>query len=258
LPASTEGIELKREIAEYTDLFFTDVAEFWKEADIMGVKTQMEVLQTLFVLGNIGTYEAAEDLLTRDFPEEMFVGIKVGMGSGSICSTTIQTGVGAPTLFATAQVADAIADYNSKIALIADGGFKYPGDVVKSLAVGADMIMSGHFFAGCTESPGYVDEISGRKVKVYRGMGSAEARSVGSYAEDRYVPNQKKLVEGVSGYIPFTGPVGGKLESLGDSLRNGLIYAGAADMVQAKAIRIGRVTYSGQAESAPHDLIGRT
>ena len=119
-----------------------------------GTKKLMKLLDSYFVLGNIGTYQAAEYILTKCDFDERVIGLKVGMGSGSICTTSIQTGVGAPTLFATAQVADAVQDYNSKMTVIADGGLKNPGDLPKALTVGADLMMSGHFFAGCTESPG--------------------------------------------------------------------------------------------------------
>jgi len=185
-PESAHSQNLLKEIENYVDIFCIDVADFYKTSDIKGTKKLMDFLDSNFVLGNIGTYEAAEHLITKgDFDEDKFIGLKVGMGSGSICTTSIQTGVGAPTLFATAQVADAIVDYGAKISLIADGGFKNPGDLPKAFTAGADLIMSGHFFAGSTESPGYVDTIQGRKVKIYRGMGSKEARTSG-YVSDRY------------------------------------------------------------------------
>ncbi len=125
LPKDQNKVRLLKEISSYVDIMFTDVAAFYKEMDMQGAKQLMELLDSKFVVGNIGTYEAAEHLLTKaDFPEDKFIGIKVGMGSGSICTTIIQTGVGAPTFFATAEVADAIKDYNPKISLIADGGFR--------------------------------------------------------------------------------------------------------------------------------------
>ncbi|MHA1584299.1 MAG: IMP dehydrogenase [Promethearchaeota archaeon] len=255
LPKDPHKLQLLKEISDHVDIMMTDVAEFYKRIDMQGAKAMMESLNSKFVLGNIGTYEAAEAILTMDYPEDKLIGLKTGMGSGSICSTAIQTGVGAPTFYATAEVADAIKDYNPKIGLIADGGFKYPGDFVKASAVGADMFMSGHFFAGCTESPGYIDTVNGRKVKVYRGMGSAEARSVGSYADDRYIKESKKLAEGVSGYTPFRGPLKGVLNQLEDGLLNGLIYSGAKSMTDAYKIQIARVTPAGSIEARPHDLL---
>lgn len=256
-PESTHAQELLKEIENYVDIFFIDVADFYKTSDIKGTKKLMDFLDSDFILGNIGTYEAAEHLITKgDFDEDKFIGIKVGMGSGSICTTSIQTGVGAPTLFATAQVADALVDYNTKISLIADGGFKNPGDLPKAFTAGADLIMSGHFFAGSTESPGYVDTIQGRKVKIYRGMGSKEARTSG-YVSDRYTEGSKMLPEGVSDYVPFVGDMDGVLLSLKEGLLNGMIYAGSKSIAEMKKAKIGIVSFSGQRESKPHNLLSR-
>lgn len=257
LPESSATQKILKEIDNYVDIFFTDVADFYKERDIQGVKNLMEYLDSDFVLGNIGTYEAAEHLLTKcDFLDERFIGLKVGMGSGSICSTSIQTGVGAPTIFATAHVADAIRDYNSNVGLIADGGFKNPGDLPKAFSVGAEMVMSGHFFAGCTESPGYIDTIQGRKVKVYRGMGSKEARTT-NYVLDRYVEGAKTLPEGVSDYVPYVGELSGVIDSLTEGLSNGMIYAGAQTIEEMKNAKIGLVSAVGMMEQKPHDLMGK-
>jgi len=226
-PESSQAQNMLKEIDKFVDIFFIDVADFYKIADIEGTKKLMNLLESDFVLGNIGTYEAAEYIISKcDFAEEKFIGLKVGMGSGSICTTSIQTGVGAPTLFATAQVADAINDYKPKLSLVADGGFKNPGDIPKAFTVGADLIMSGHFFAGCTESPGYIDTIQGQKVKVYRGMGSKEARTSG-FISDRYIEGSKILAEGISGYLPYVGDLDGVILSLKEGLINGMVYAGA-------------------------------
>ena len=142
--------------------------------------------------------------------------------------------------------------------LISDGGFKNPGDLPKAISVGADMIMSGHFFAGCEESPGYVDTIQGRKVKVYRGMGSKEAR-VSEYILDRYIEGEgsKTLPEGVSDYVPFVGSVSGVLNSLKEGIRNGMIYAGANNISEMKKVIVGIVSNAGRIEQRPHDLLGR-
>ena len=255
-PETIQAQNILKEIDKYVDIFFIDVADFYKIADINGTNKLMDFLDSKFVLGNIGTYEAAEHLITKcDFNEDKFIGIKVGMGSGSICTTSIQTGVGAPTLYATAQVADAISDYNEKISLVADGGFKNPGDLPKAFTAGADLVMSGHFFAGCTESPGYIDTIQGRKVKVYRGMGSKEARTSG-YVSDRYIEGSKALPEGVSDYVPFVGNLSGVISSLREGLINGMIYAGAKSISEMKKAKIGVVTPVGQRETKIHDLIG--
>ena len=256
-PESSQSQDLLKEIDEYVDIFFIDVADFYKKDDIEGTVKLMKFLDSDFVLGNIGTYQAAEHLITKvDFVEERFIGLKVGMGSGSICTTSLQTGVGAPTLYATAQVADAINDYNPKLSIIADGGFKNPGDLPKAFAAGADLIMSGHIFAGTEESPGFIDTIAGRKVKVYRGMGSEQARTSG-YISDRYVEGSKMLTEGVSNYVPYVGDVAGVLETLKEGLANGMIYAGAKSIAAMKKVPIGIVSVVGQRETAPHDLIGK-
>ncbi|MFX1592027.1 MAG: IMP dehydrogenase [Promethearchaeota archaeon] len=256
-PESSETQNLLKEIDKYVDIFFIDVADFYKKDDIIGTTKLMSLLESDFVLGNIGTYQAAEYLITKcDFEENRFIGLKVGMGSGSICTTSIQTGVGAPTLFATAQVADAIQDYNPKLSLIADGGFTKPGDLPKAFAAGADLIMSGHFFAGTEESPGFIDTIAGRKVKVYRGMGSKEARTFG-YISDRYIESSKMLTEGVSNYVPYVGDVDGVLATLKEGLANGMIYAGAKSILDMKEAPLGIVSIVGQRETQPHDLIGK-
>ncbi|MHA2391695.1 MAG: IMP dehydrogenase [Promethearchaeota archaeon] len=256
-PESSQSQELLKEIDDYVDIFFIDVADFYKRDDIEGTIKLMKYLKSDFVLGNIGTYKAAEYLITKvDFSEDRFIGLKVGMGSGSICTTSLQTGVGAPTLFATANVADAIQDYNPKLTLIADGGFKNPGDLPKAFAAGADLMMSGHLFAGTEESPGFIDTIAGRKVKVYRGMGSKEARTSG-YISDRYVEGSKMLTEGVSNYVPYVGDVLGVLETLKEGLANGMIYAGAKSIKHMKKVPLGIVSVVGQRETAPHDLIGK-
>lgn len=256
-PESSQAQNMLKEIEKYVDIFFIDVADFYKKDDIDGTAKLMRFLESDFVLGNIGTYQAAEYIISKcDFIEERFIGLKVGMGSGSICTTSIQTGVGAPTLFATAQVADAIQDYNPKLALIADGGFTKPGDLPKAFAVGADLIMSGHFFAGTEESPGFIDTIAGRKVKVYRGMGSKEARTFG-YISDRYIEGSKMLTEGVSNYVPYVGDVARVLATLNEGLSNGMIYAGAKSIKDMRKASLGIVSVVGQRETQPHDLIGK-
>lgn len=117
--------------------------------------------------------------------------------------------------------------------------------------------MSGHFFAGTDESPGFIDTIAGRKVKVYRGMGSKEARTSG-YISDRYVEGSKMLTEGVSNYVPYVGDVLGVLATLKEGLANGMIYAGAESIQRKmKEVSLGIVSVVGQRETAPHDLIGK-
>ncbi|MEJ2252568.1 MAG: IMP dehydrogenase, partial [Candidatus Lokiarchaeota archaeon] len=117
-------------------------------------------------------------------------------------------------------------------------------------------MMSGHLFAGCTESPGYIDTIQGRKVKIYRGMGSKEARTSG-YVTDRYIEGSKMLAEGVSDYIPYVGDLDGVISTLKEGLVNGMIYCGATTINEMKNAKIGLVSYAGQREQKPHDLLGQ-
>ena len=256
-PESSHAQNMLKEIDQYVDIFFIDVADFYKKTDIEGTQKLMKFLDSDFVLGNIGTYEAAEHLITKcDFVDDKFIGLKVGMGSGSICTTSIQTGVGAPTLFATAQVADAILDHKPDICLIADGGFKNPGDLPKAFVAGADMIMSGHLFAGATESPGFIDTVQGRKVKIYRGMGSKNARESG-FISDRYIESSKMITEGVSDYVPYVGDLTGVLATLKEGLTNGMIYSGAKSIIDMKNASIGIVSVVGTRETQPHDLLGK-
>ena len=256
-PEAGSAQKMLKEIDNYVDFFFIDVADYYKQADIEATKKLMELLTSKFVVGNLSTYESVEHTLSKlDKYSDRVVGVKVGLGSGSICTTSIQTGVGAPTLYATAQAADAIKDHGGDVSLIADGGLKNPGDIPKAIAAGADFIMSGHFFAGCTESPGYVDTVQGRKVKVYRGMGSKEARTSG-FVADRYSEDSKTLPEGVSSYVPFLGPVSEVLATLKEGLKSGMIYVGARNIKDMKNANIGVVSYAGQRESRPHDLLGR-
>jgi IMP dehydrogenase len=117
--------------------------------------------------------------------------------------------------------------------------------------------MTGHFFAGYTESPGYVDTIGGRKVKVYRGMGSKEARARGNYVIDRYSETTKKLAEGVSDYVPFVGPVRGVLDQLCEGLKSGMIYGGAKEIKEARNITLKKITIAGKIEADIHDLLSQ-
>lgn len=254
MPKESEGIELFKEITKYVDLFFTDVADHDKEPDVEGARGLMEEFNGKFVIGNIGTYEAMEFLITNArFPEDKWVGVKVGMGSGSICITTKNTGFGAPTLYATACVADAIKDYGleGKLALIADGGFEELGDFVKPFVIGATAVMAGRFYAGTTESPGYIDTRDGRKVKTYWGMGSTEARAAGSIG-DRYSNNGKGIAEGVSAYVPYVGDLKLVFKDQVSALTQGMGYGGAEKLSDLRACRFGRGTYASGSTGGAH------
>jgi len=202
------------------------------------------------VVGNIATAEAAKELVNAGADA-----VKVGIGPGSICTTRVVAGVGVPQISAIYEVFDAIKD--TGIPIIADGGIRYSGDIVKALAAGADTVMLGGLLAGVEESPGETILFNGRKFKSYRGMGSLEAMQKGS--KDRYmqadVDDVKKLVpEGISGRVPYKGDLFEVIYQMAGGLRSGMGYCGAkfiSDLHQAKFCRI---TNAGVAESHPHDI----
>ena len=203
------------------------------------------------IAGNIGTAEAAK-MLAKEGAD----GLKVGIGPGSICTTRIIAGVGVPQLSAVYNVAKAVE--GSDIPVIADGGIRYSGDIIKALAAGADSIMAGSLFAGVEESPGETIIYSGRKFKAYRGMGSIEAMQQGS--KDRYYQDVeddiKKLVpEGIEARVPYKGTLAEVIYQMTGGLRAGMGYLGAPTItVLKKDARFVRITNSGIIESHPHDV----
>ncbi len=200
------------------------------------------------IVGNIATAEAAEFLIKAGADA-----IKVGIGPGSICTTRIVSGIGVPQVTAIYDVACVAAEYD--IPVIADGGIKYSGDLVKSIAAGADTIMIGSLFAGCEESPGESEIYQGRRFKVYRGMGSIAAMEKGS--RDRYFQTgTKKLVpEGVEGRVPYKGPLADTVYQLLGGLRSGMGYCGCKTIPELQERgRFVRITGAGLKESHPHDI----
>ena len=198
--------------------------------------------------GNVATAAAAEDMILAGADA-----VKVGIGPGSICTTRIIAGIGVPQITAVYDAACAAAKYN--IPVIADGGIKYSGDMVKALAAGASSIMLGSLLAGCEESPGATEIYMGRSFKVCRGMGSLAAMEKGS--KDRYFQqNSVKLVpEGVEGRVPYKGPVSDTIFQLLGGIRAGMGYCGCGTIeeLQAKA-QFVRITNAGLRESHPHDI----
>ncbi|MDH5199935.1 MAG: IMP dehydrogenase, partial [Candidatus Bathyarchaeota archaeon] len=186
-------LDRARALDEYVDIIVTDVAHFHNRNCFDAAKKILDEVSAEVVVGNIGTYEAAEDCLTK---LDGIAGLRVGIGSGSICSTSVVTRAGAPTLFATSQVADAVKECGSDVPIIADGGIRNPGDIAVALAVGASCAMMGNVFAGTSESPGRLVALEGRYYKEYYGMGSAAARQK-RYAQDRYSQPSKTINEGV-------------------------------------------------------------
>jgi IMP dehydrogenase len=202
------------------------------------------------IVGNIGTAAAA--LALADAGAD---GVKVGIGPGSICTTRVIAGVGIPQLTAVYEVANALKD--SGIPVIADGGVRYSGDIVKAIASGADSIMAGSLLAGVEESPGDTIIYNGRKFKAYRGMGSIEAMQHGS--KDRYFQEveddiSKLVPEGISARIPYTGALSEIIYQLMGGLRAGMGYCGAPDINSLKKAMFVRITNSGLQESHPHDI----
>jgi IMP dehydrogenase len=202
------------------------------------------------VVGNVATGEAAKTLVEAGADS-----IKVGIGPGSICTTRVVAGVGVPQLSAIYDVAQALK--GTGVPMIADGGLRYSGDVVKALAAGGDCVMIGSLVAGTEESPGETIILNGRKFKTYRGMGSLEAMENGS--KDRYfqsgVVETKKLVpEGIAGRVPYKGTVQEVIYQLVGGLRSGMGYCGAATIELLHNAKFTRITNAGVLESHPHDI----
>lgn len=203
------------------------------------------------IAGNIGTADAAEDLIDKGVD-----GLKVGIGPGSICTTRVVTGVGIPQIYAISEVSKVAVKH--KIPVIADGGIKYSGDIPKAIASGADTVMIGSLFAGTAESPGEVILLDGRSYKSVRGMGSLGAMAKGS--SDRYFQeglSEDKLVpEGIEGRVPYRGPLRSSIFQLVGGLRSAMGYTGCRTIdelkIKAKFIRISP---AGLKESHPHDVI---
>nr|WP_319401584.1 IMP dehydrogenase [uncultured Carboxylicivirga sp.] len=202
------------------------------------------------VVGNIATAEAALDLVKAGAD-----GVKVGIGPGSICTTRVIAGVGVPQLSAIYDVSKALE--GTGVPVIADGGLRYSGDIVKALAAGAHAVMAGSMFAGVDESPGDTIIYNGRKFKAYRGMGSVEAMQQGS--KDRYFQDMeddlKKLVpEGISARVPYKGTLYEVIYQLIGGLRAGMGYCGAATIDELHNAKFTKITNAGMNESHPHDV----
>jgi len=189
------------------------------------------------IVGNIGTYQAAEDCLTK---LDGVSGLRVGIGSGSICTTSVVTRAGSPTLYAVSQAADAASEYGADTPIIADGGIRNPGDIAVAIAAGASCAMMGNIFAGCSESPGRLVALEGRYYKEYYGMGSAAARKK-RYALDRYAQPSKMVTEGVEGWVRLQATMG---------------YVGARTIPEMwEKAKFALVTERGAEEIKPHDIL---
>jgi len=203
------------------------------------------------VAGNVGTASGARDLIERGVDA-----VKVGIGPGSICTTRVIAGIGMPQLTAVLECAGPCGE--AGVPLIADGGIRYTGDIVKALAAGAESVMMGSLFAGTEEAPGETMLLEGRTFKVYRGMGSVGAMGEGSgdrYFQEQPVDEKKYVPEGIEGRVPYKGPVAETVFQMVGGLRQGMGYCGVADL---RALRddteFVRLTVAGQIEGHPHDV----
>ncbi|MGF7400262.1 IMP dehydrogenase [Thermoanaerobacterium thermosaccharolyticum] len=220
----------------------------------VGVLDTVEKIKNRFpdvqiIAGNVATAEATKDLIERGADC-----VKVGIGPGSICTTRVVAGIGVPQITAIYDCAEEADKYG--IPIIADGGIKYSGDIVKAIAAGASTVMIGSLFAGTEESPGEVEIYQGRSYKVYRGMGSISAMKSGS--SDRYFQEgMKKLVpEGVEGRVPYKGPLKDTVYQMIGGLRAGMGYCGVHNIEELRTkTKFIKITNAGLTESHPHDII---
>ena len=234
-----------------TDAIVVDTAHGHSVYVLKVIKEVKQAFPHLQVIaGNIATGEAASALAECGVD-----GVKVGIGPGSICTTRVVAGVGVPQLTAITLAGDALK--GTGIPIIADGGIRYSGDIVKALAAGASTIMAGSLFAGVEESPGETIILNGRKFKSYRGMGSLEAMQQGS--KDRYFQDMeddvKKLVpEGIVAQVPYKGTLDEVVYQLAGGLKAGMGYCGAPDIEHLRSAKFVRITSAGVIENHPHDV----
>ncbi|SMC23034.1 IMP dehydrogenase [Clostridium acidisoli DSM 12555] len=233
----------------HVDVIIIDTAHGHSKGVIEAVKAVKAKYPELQVIaGNIAVADAARDLI-----EAGVDAVKVGIGPGSICTTRVVSGVGAPQLTAVMDCVEVAREYG--IPVIADGGLKYSGDIVKALAAGAKVTMMGSMFAGCEEAPGEIEMYQGRSYKVYRGMGSLAAMANGS--KDRYFQegNKKLVPEGVEGRVPFKGSVLDTIYQLVGGIRSGMGYLGAKTLEDLyESAKFVVQTSAGLRESHPHDI----
>ena len=219
-------------------------------ANIMRVASQVKEKypDIQLVAGNVATAAATEALIKAGADC-----VKVGIGPGSICTTRVVAGIGVPQISAVLACAEMADKYG--IPVIADGGIKYSGDIVKAIAAGAKVVMMGSMLAGCEEAPGEMEVFQGRQFKVYRGMGSLGAMAKGS--KDRYFQedNKKLVPEGVEGRVPYRGPVSETIYQMMGGLRSGMGYCGAHNIEELRTdSKFVRITAAGLKESHPHDI----
>jgi IMP dehydrogenase len=244
-------LKVEKLISVDTDAIVVDTAHGHSVGVLETIKKIKQAFPKLqLIAGNIATAEAAKALAECNVD-----GVKVGIGPGSICTTRVIAGVGVPQLTAIMLAAQALK--GTGIPIIADGGIRYSGDIVKALAGGASTIMAGSLFAGVEESPGDTIILNGRKFKSYRGMGSLEAMQQGS--KDRYFQDMeedvKKLVpEGIVAQVPYKGTLSEVVYQLVGGLRAGMGYCGAKNIEELRGAQFVRITSAGVVENHPHDV----
>jgi IMP dehydrogenase len=234
------------------DVLVIDTAHGHSEGVLQAVARIREAFPDVqLIAGNVATREAAAALVERGVDA-----VKVGVGPGSICTTRIVTGVGVPQLTAVMEAVEGVA---GRVPIIADGGIRYSGDLVKALAAGAAVAMMGSMFAGTDEAPGESFLLEGRRFKLVRGMGSLSAMEEGSadrYFQDRETDVKKLVPEGIEARVPYKGPVADTVFQMVGGLQSGMGYCGAASLVELREkARFCRVTSVGLRESHPHDVI---
>jgi IMP dehydrogenase len=242
-------IRVKKLVEANVDVIVVDTAHGHSKGVLETVrKIRQEYPELNIIAGNVATAEA-----TRDLIEAGANIIKVGIGPGSICTTRVVAGVGVPQITAVYDCATEARKYG--VPIIADGGIKYSGDIVKALAAGAHAVMLGSLLAGVTESPGETEIYQGRRFKVYRGMGSVAAMEKGS--KDRYFQedNKKFVPEGIEGRVPYKGPLADTIYQLVGGLRSGMGYCGTKNLEELREkTQFIRMTGAGLRESHPHDV----
>jgi IMP dehydrogenase len=229
-------IERAKLLSKYADALVIDVAHFHNENVIDATRRLVREVEVDVVIGSLGTKEGVLDSASKI---DNVAGLRVGIGSGSVCITTEVTRTGAPTLFAVSQAADALEEIGAQIPIIADGGVRNPGDIALAIALGASCAMLGYVFAACKESPSPMTMMNGRYFKLHRGMGSQSARQK-RMAIDRY--SSKDIPEGTEIWIPFRGEVPSVINEFVAGIRAAMGYAGASNIEELrKNGRVARV-----------------
>ncbi|MCD8191497.1 MAG: IMP dehydrogenase [Oscillospiraceae bacterium] len=249
LGVTKDVLERGRALAEAgVDVFVLDSAHGHSANILRNVTRVKEAFPDVqLIAGNVATAEGTEALIKAGADC-----VKVGIGPGSICTTRVVAGIGVPQITAVLEAAEAADKYG--VPIIADGGIKYSGDMVKALAAGGSVVMLGSLLAGCEESPGENEVYQGRQFKVYRGMGSLGAMANGS--KDRYFQedNKKLVPEGVEGRVPYRGSVSENVYQMLGGIRSGMGYCGAPDIPSLRKAKFVRITSAGLKESHPHDI----